>query len=157
VFDEFGRDVTIADGLWIITLGTSGWIGYLGKFGLFGMSIIVLAMRQKSYEVSLVTSGLCLVLGANLLDLIPNSGLSPVTWLIAGALMGRVELAKIPQSSGTGYHEVEVANASRYSRRNPAMAAKSRQTTAEKKGRREVRSRYTRQTKINNRSDRADS
>eukprot|EP00903_Cladosiphon_okamuranus_P021551 g19813.t1 len=40
------------------------------------------------------TVGLMLVLTANLIDLIPNSSLVPITWLIAGALAGRYELGR---------------------------------------------------------------
>jgi len=35
-----------------------------------------------------------LILGVSLLDLLPNNTMSPLTWLIAGALMARVESLK---------------------------------------------------------------
>lgn len=157
VFDETGRDITIADGLWIITLGTSGWVGYIGKFGLFSLSIVFLAMRHRRYEISLVTSSLALMLAANLLDLIPNSGLSPVTWLMAGALMGRIELAKIPLSDETAPVGVEVVDTSRYSRGRPAKAEEPQLATTQTSEKPEVKSRYTRQTKLKHRPDRAES
>lgn len=157
VFDETGTDITIADGLWIITLGTSGWVGYIGKFGLFSLSILFLTMRHRRYEISLVTSCLCLVLAANLLDLIPNSGLSPVTWLMAGALMGRVELGKIPIGDEADPERVEVVNASLYSRGRPAKVAEPQMATVQTPEKREARSRYTRQTKLHHRTDKAES
>lgn len=157
IFDETGRDVTISDGLWIITLGNSGWVGYFGKFGLLSLSILFLAMRHRRFEISLVTSGLCLVLAANLLDLIPNSGLSPVTWLMAGALMGRIELARIPLSDETEPERVEVVNASRYTRGRPAEVAEPQLATTKTSEKTANRSRYTRQTKNNHRPDSAES
>jgi hypothetical protein len=40
---------------------------------------------------------LAIVLAVNLVDLIPNSWLSPLTWLIAGALLGAAERHAVAQ------------------------------------------------------------
>lgn len=93
VFDERGRDISITDGTWIITLGQSGWIGYIGMFGLLTLPIITMALRSRRYQVGLATSGLAVLVVANLVDLIPNSSLTAVLWLSAGALAGRLELS----------------------------------------------------------------
>ena len=74
--------------MWIITVGVSGWFGYIAQFGLLTVPIILLTLYRRRLDLSLATSGLCLVLTANLIDMIPNATLTPVTWLIAGALMG---------------------------------------------------------------------
>lgn len=93
VFDETGDDVSTTDGAWILSMGKTGWIGYLAEFGLLTLPIILLAIRSwRREEVPQVTSVLALVLVAQLIDLIPNSFLSPVTVLMAGALWGRLEL-----------------------------------------------------------------
>ena len=92
IYDERGRDQSVTDGYWILILGESGWTGYIGLFGLLTIPTVILAMRQKAYEVTMATSALCLVLTANLIDLIPNATFTPLTWLIAGALAGRLEL-----------------------------------------------------------------
>jgi hypothetical protein len=92
VYDERGKDISTTDGRWIISIGNGGWIGYLASFGLLTSSIFLLAWHQKKYEITLATSALCLVLAGNLIDLIPNAGLTPITWLIAGALFGRLEV-----------------------------------------------------------------
>ncbi len=42
--------------------------------------------------MSLATAGLCLILAANLIDLIPNATLTPITWLVTGAIMGRASM-----------------------------------------------------------------
>lgn len=101
VYDENGRDISTTDGRWVIVVGESGWYGYLGTFGLMALPILTLAMRRKQYEVSLATSGLCLVLVANMIDLIPNGTLTMVTWLIAGALLGRLEVGRATEDAQT--------------------------------------------------------
>lgn len=84
VFDpQTGQDLSITDGTWVIYMGTNGWLGYLARFGLLTLPILLLARRGS---IDRATAGLALVLAANLVDLIPNSGLSPVTWMLAGAL-----------------------------------------------------------------------
>jgi hypothetical protein len=91
IYDEDGQDVTVSDGEWVITLAEWGWVGYIAKFGLLGLPLILFTIRQRRYEVGFATSGLCLIIAANIIDLIPNSAPSPVIWLAAGALLGRME------------------------------------------------------------------
>ncbi len=91
VFDDSGRDTSTTDGYWVIQIGQKGWAGYLGHFGLLCGSVMLLALRRKTYGIALATSGLCIVLTANLIDLVPNAGITSVTWLITGALIGRLE------------------------------------------------------------------
>jgi hypothetical protein len=94
VFDENGRDVTVSDGEWVITISRWGWVGYISIFGLLCFPIIQLALSRRKYEVGLATSGLCVLLSANLIDLLPNASTSPAMWLAAGALVGRLEYAR---------------------------------------------------------------
>jgi hypothetical protein len=86
VYDEYtGRDVSITDGTWIIIVGTYGWLGYLAAFGLLCIPVIV-ASRNRG-DVVPATTALSLILVVNLLDLLPNSSLTPLTWLFAGSLV----------------------------------------------------------------------
>jgi hypothetical protein len=95
VYDkETGRDISITDGLWIIIIGGSGWLGYIAQFGLLTTPIFLILFRRRRLEASIATSGLCIILSANLIDMIPNATLTPVTWLVAGALMGRSGLER---------------------------------------------------------------
>lgn len=91
VFDETGRNTSVVDGAWIVTIGQRGWVGYLGEFGLLSVPLLLFALRRRRYNVGQATAALCLVLAANMIDMIPNSGRSPITWLIVGALLGRLE------------------------------------------------------------------
>lgn len=90
VFDPVtGRDLSVTDGMWIIIVGVSGWLGYVAQIGLLTIPIVLLTFNRRRLTISVATSGLCLILVANLLDMIPNATLTPITWLIAGALIGR--------------------------------------------------------------------
>ncbi len=101
VFNEEGQDIGTTDGYWLISLGLGGWMRYLSEFGLLVMPVLLLAFGRAGREVTLATSTLCVAIVANLIDLIPNAGLTAVTWLIAGALTGRLEDAAVsPQEDG---------------------------------------------------------
>lgn len=83
-----GKMVSVTDGLWVILIGQYGWTGYLAHFGLLILPILFYFRRSAELGPSLVTPGLMLMLGATLLDLLPNAGLVPYVWLMAGAITG---------------------------------------------------------------------
>lgn len=92
--EETGRQLTIADGGWIIAMGTAGWVGYLAQFGLLALPLLLMggeALRQRAPAFSLFTCLVALMLGTNLFDMLPNATLIPFTWLLAGALLGHAE------------------------------------------------------------------
>lgn len=97
VFDDKGRDISVTDGEWIIQYGAAGWIGYAASFGLLCLPILmVLKTRlRKDETIPEYTAGICLILAINLLDLIPNSSLTPFTYLLAGSLIGYVDKVKV--------------------------------------------------------------
>ena len=95
VYDETGRNITITDGYWIIIIGQGGWVRYLLEFGLLCIPALLVLRHRKRFEIGWETSVLVIVLTANLVDLIPNATITPLTWLIAGALWGRLELGRI--------------------------------------------------------------
>lgn len=99
VYDSDGADISITDGYWVMTIGTGGWIGYLAEMGLLTIPLIVLALRWRRLILTPATAGIALALTANLIDLIPNATLTPVTWLLAGALAGRLELGRLPENN----------------------------------------------------------
>lgn len=87
---EEGRDRSITDGTWIIVLGSYGWIGYLATFGLLSFPVLRLRwITRKVQGISSNTAGVAILLMFNLCDLIPNSSLTPLTWLLAGGLLIR--------------------------------------------------------------------
>jgi hypothetical protein len=95
VFDvESGRDVSITDGYWIITLGTFGLVGFIARFGLLAIAVFRAAGALKyaqSIKEKEHLAALALIVSINIIDLLPNSTISPWTWLLVGALLGRAE------------------------------------------------------------------
>ena len=93
IFDQYtGQNMSVTDGTWIIIIGTSGWAGYVATFGLLCLPMV--SVWWRGAHVSAATVALSLMLAVNLLDLLPNSSLTPLTWLLAGTL------AAIPQRTG---------------------------------------------------------
>lgn len=99
IYDENGRDVTIADGYWAIAIGVGGWVKYLSEFLMMGGAIVLLALRQRVYQVGIETSALALITAGWMVDLLPNSALTPLLWLVAGALWGRFELGQVTDTA----------------------------------------------------------
>ena len=94
IFDEWGNDISVTDGRWIITLGQFGIFGFLAEFGLLAWPVVRAASASqisKSGRDSIFLGALALIVAINMIDLLPNAPLSPWTWLLTGALLGRAE------------------------------------------------------------------
>ncbi|WP_139170499.1 hypothetical protein [Lutimaribacter saemankumensis] len=89
---ERGRTIA-SDGYWIIVAGVYGWLGYTAQFGLLGFSTVLLAASRKLQGITHASTGLTLALAGSMIDLLPNGTISPITWLLAGALTGRYQTA----------------------------------------------------------------
>ena len=149
VYDPVGGwDTSTTDGAWIIVIGTTGWLGYIAFFGLLTIPTMILCLRRRLLNVSRATSGLAVVMAANLIDLLPNASITPLTWLIGGALAGRCALVRstnpvavgrnLPRVSsqlGQGGNPAKASPASASSRplvsRSASPRATSRQTLKE--------------------------
>ncbi|WGW04448.1 hypothetical protein [Tropicibacter oceani] len=89
-----GNILTVTDGRWIIVIGVYGWVGFLAEFGLLVWPLILLwreAVAQRQVAVSPFIAPMSLILAINIFDMLPNATLTPLTWLIAGALTGYAE------------------------------------------------------------------
>lgn len=89
--ERTGRDISILDGYWVGVIGTAGWVGFLSLFGFLAIPVFLILRRYRGKEtanLSPLTSGMCLLVAANMVELLPNSTLFPWTWLMAGALWG---------------------------------------------------------------------
>ena len=101
VYDpETGRDLSVTDGLWVIMIGSFGWVGYVAQFGLLTMPLLILA-RRRGAEIAPVTAGIAVLTAASLIDLIPNATLTPVTWIVAGAMAGQAIRTGSPQAGSS--------------------------------------------------------
>ena len=89
-----GRLTSVPDGQWVILIGARGIFGYLAQLLLLLTPILALlrAMpggRHPPRKAEMVVLGaISLMLAMNMLDLIPNATMTPLTWLTAGALLG---------------------------------------------------------------------
>jgi hypothetical protein len=89
VRDQYtGQDISVTDGGWIITFGMYGWLGYLSLFGLLAVAALrsLRAVGDQVTSSNITIGGLSLLLAMNVIDMIPNSNLTPMTLMIAGSI-----------------------------------------------------------------------
>lgn len=89
-----GNILTVTDGRWIIVIGVYGWVGFIAEFGLLFLPLILLGREiaaRQGQEISPYIGPLSLLLAINALDMLPNATLTPLTWLLVGALTGYAE------------------------------------------------------------------
>ncbi|WP_342069652.1 hypothetical protein [Yoonia algicola] len=84
-----GENITITDGYWIIIIGILGWTGYISVFGLLTLPLLRLwsRRRQPAADENNLIYGTSLMLAVNLLELLPNTSINTITWLLAGLLL----------------------------------------------------------------------
>jgi len=90
---EYGYDKG-TDGRWVILIGQFGWLGFLAEFVLLVLPVFFLWRETRfrspdGYSPLIVP--LSLILAVNVFDMLPNATLTPLTWLMAGALTGYAE------------------------------------------------------------------
>jgi hypothetical protein len=85
-----GKALTVTDGRWIIAIGFFGWTGFLSEFGLVALPLLLIWWRGGTPPPRVVAGGM-LIVGVNMVDMIPNATLTPLTWLFSGALLGWAE------------------------------------------------------------------
>jgi hypothetical protein len=95
-----GEDVSVTDGQWIIQFGMYGWLGYLSMFGLFAAAVwrARTVVRGPATPSTIALAGLSLLLAVNVVDLLPNANLLPLTFLMAGSIAGCVRAGSARQS-----------------------------------------------------------
>ena len=116
----------VKDGRWIIVIGVYGWLGYIVEFGLLSLPLFLLAFRFGAAKIENLpphAGPLALMLGINLIDLLPNATLVPMTWLIAGTLLGFVEAQKPVRRAGPKAIGVQLGHADEDDEEAHAMAA----------------------------------
>ncbi|KAG1715216.1 hypothetical protein GQR58_000173 [Nymphon striatum] len=108
-----GNILTVTDGRWIIVIGVFGWIGFLAEFGLLTIPIFLLwreAILPRRDPVAPYIAPLSLILAFNIADMIPNATLTPLTWMMSGALLAYAEVLKA-QRLGQGPIVLVIAEA----------------------------------------------
>jgi hypothetical protein len=81
VYDaDTGIDTSITDGAWIITMGVFGLVGFVAEFGLLGLAVFRAATALKFAPTTRegeYLAALALIVAINIVDLLPNSSISP--------------------------------------------------------------------------------
>lgn len=129
VYSPEGRDLSVVDGYWIAIFGRGGWPYYLSLFGLLALPIVTLAGAARTRALPPETMILALILAGNLIYQIPNRLVSPLDWMIAGALIGfllRKGAATAPDASDTVPADRDRRPRTAYSRFPPAAARHGR-------------------------------
>lgn len=105
-----GEVVTVTDGRWVLLIGTFGWLGFIAEFGLLSLPIFFL-WRETRYRdptsYSRLVVPLSLMLAVNVFDMLPNATLTPLTWLMAGALTGYAESLRRTRSDYHSDHKLQ--------------------------------------------------
>lgn len=94
VYDEYGKDISITDGHWIITMGTFGLVGFIAEFGLLALPVfraISGIANAPNTRDRICVAALALILAAGIIDQLPNASIGPWSWLLSGALLGNCE------------------------------------------------------------------
>ena len=100
-----GEITSISDGRWIIVLGQFGWFGFVAEFGLLVLPLLLLWREARALppgSAPPLLGPLALLLGINLIDLLPNATLTPLTWLVAGAVLGQAERLRARRRRAAG-------------------------------------------------------
>jgi hypothetical protein len=103
VYDSYGKDITITDGQWIITLSTFGMIGFLAEFSLLAIPVFKAARALPMVASSggrAVLTALMLIVAASMVEQLPNASLTSWMWLLVGALDGRCEFLRLSVNPG---------------------------------------------------------
>lgn len=86
------QDTATPDGYWVIVLSVGGWFRYLGEFGLISYALLRSSLNRKALQIGVEGATIMVMLAINLIDLIMNATVTPITWLLVGAVLGRLEL-----------------------------------------------------------------
>lgn len=100
--EDSGKDESITDGQWIITLGQFGLVGFCAQFGLLALPVFRASRalhRVSSARERLLLATLALIVALALIEQLPNASVTAWTWLLAGALLGCAECARHPSKT----------------------------------------------------------
>lgn len=103
LYDDYGKDISITDGQWIVTFGQFGIFGFIAQFGLltlpvFAASRVLKVVRSQREAIFLSCFALTVALIA--IEQVPNASISSWSWLLAGSLLGRCSMIRARAANG---------------------------------------------------------
>ncbi|NJP08569.1 MAG: O-antigen ligase domain-containing protein [Leptolyngbyaceae cyanobacterium RU_5_1] len=101
VFDEFGKDITITDSLWIIAFGINGVFGLVSLFAAIIFPVLSFCIRYPARLWSnphvAPAAGLAVCIALYMLDCLLNAMTNPIFMFVAGGLAGvSLQPRKVP-------------------------------------------------------------
>ena len=94
VFDQYGKDISITDSLWIIAFGTNGVVGLISVTASLLLPVVSFCFRYPASSWSnpkvVPAAALALCLALYLLDCVLNAMINPIFALTAGGISGLV-------------------------------------------------------------------
>lgn len=127
LYDDYGNDISITDGEWIITFGQFGIFGFMAQFGLLTLPVFLAsgALRVlRSQREAIFLSCFALIVALTAIEQLPNASISSWSWLLSGALLGRCALIRAQVASSERASELELPG----SRRPIASGAAARRS-----------------------------
>jgi hypothetical protein len=104
VFDSWGRDISISDGLWIIELGTHGLVGMISCFMAMLLPAALVALRTPRQQLGTAIWAPALSLSALValyaIDCLLNAMICPIYMLAGGGLASIAIAPATSQLSG---------------------------------------------------------
>jgi hypothetical protein len=94
--EDWGRDISITDGYWIIRLGSLGYLGFIVPFGLVLWPIVSLRKKLRKFpdkKDQRIVTGLALMVAVLGVDMLPNGLFPNLPFFLAGALHGTALIA----------------------------------------------------------------
>ena len=105
IYDDYGRDITTSDSLWIIALGETGLVGVTALLAAFTLPILLVLRRVPAGQWHLPTAAplaaLTMIVALYAIDNLINAMLNPIYVLALGGISGYFVL------SGGGASAVE--------------------------------------------------
>ena len=98
IYDEYGRDITTSDSLWIIALGETGLVGLSALLAAFALPIMLVLRRVPAGQWHLPTAtplaALTMVVALYAMDNLINAMLNPIYVLALGGISGYFVLSR---------------------------------------------------------------
>ena len=123
IYNDWGMRTSTTDGTWILIFGTYGWVGYLAYFGVIVVPLMALRRAARRKAVPIQTMALAMMGTGNLIYLIPNSTLTPLSWALFGAIAGFVERDVKDEAAAREPSAEPEMDRTRYTRFGPGSTA----------------------------------